>query len=190
MTKYTEKYLKYKEKYLKLKEQYGGLGFNIDDNIVINYDPTSSPSNLLGPLSESPTREDPLKKPKENKSQLSTYSQLPQNPSTYSQLPQNQSIYSQLPQNQSTYPQPSTYPKKKLSTNLQSKSPINTKTVNYYYSNYLDPLYPQYLISDYNTSYNRTSLYPPIFDIPINSLDYYKEPKIKRKSSKRKSSKR
>ena len=44
MTKYTEKYLKYKEKYLKLKEQYGGLGFNIDDNIVINYDTGNSAS--------------------------------------------------------------------------------------------------------------------------------------------------
>jgi len=70
------------------------------------------------------------------------------------------------------------------------KPTSTTKTVNYYYNHYLDPLYPRYIVSDYVVPYNRTPLYPPIFDVPVNTFDYYGEPKTTKRSSKRRTSRK
>lgn len=81
-------------------------------------------------------------------------------------------------------------PSRELKIKPTPKPTSTTKTVNYYYNHYLDPLYPRYIVSDYVVPYNRTPLYPPIFDVPVNTFDYYGEPKTTKRTSKRRSTKR
>lgn len=71
------------------------------------------------------------------------------------------------------------------------KTETKTKTVNYYYNHFLDPLYPRYVVADYNPVVKVVNpLYPPVFDVPVNTFDYYDEPETPRRRSKRKSSRK